>query len=128
MKSLFSVPYPSLGIDLDGCVDEAPIFFQLLTTYWPGKVFVISYRSDRAKTETDLLESNIRYDELILVDSFDAKAEVVVEKGIMAYFDDQPEMLKHVPPIVNLMLVRNGGNFCFEDKLWMFSESTGRLA
>lgn len=46
LKNLFSVLYPSLGIDLDGCVDEAPIYFQLLTTYWPGKVFVISYRSD----------------------------------------------------------------------------------
>lgn len=75
-----------------------------------------------------MLESNIRDDELILVDSFEAKAEVIVEKGIMAYFDDQPEMLKHVPPSVNVMLVRNGGNFCFEEKLWLFSESTGRLA
>lgn len=126
MENLFDIPYPSLGIDLDGCVDEAPIFFRLLTTYWPGKVFVITYRSDHAKAEKDVLESDIRCDELILVDSFDAKAEVIIEKGIMVYFDDQPEMLKNVPPTVNVMLVRNGGNFCFDEKLWLFSEKTGR--
>lgn len=111
-----------------GCIDEAPIFFKLLTANWPSKVYVISYRSDRAKAEAELLENDIRYDELILVDSFDAKAEIIVEKGIMVYFDDQPEVLKHVPPAVNVMLVRNGGNFCFDEKLWLFSEMTGWLA
>lgn len=127
LESISSVPYPSLGIDLDGCVDECPIFFKLLADRWPGKVFVLSYRNDRAKTEADLARFDIRYDELILVNSFGAKAEVIVEKGISVYFDDQPEMLKNVPPDVNVMLVRNGGNFCFDDRLWMFSEETGRL-
>lgn len=127
MASLFSCPAPSLGIDIDGCVDEAPIFFKLLTSHWPGKVFVVSYRSDREKAVADLARYDIRYDELILVDSFDAKAKVIVEEGILVFFDDQPEMLKNVPSMRNVMLVRNEGNFDFEDKKWMFSNETGKL-
>ena len=119
-------PYPSIGIDLDGCIDEAPIFFQLLSCYWPGKVFVITFRNDRSKAINDLAKFNIRYDELILVNSFDAKAQVIRENGIMTYFDDQPEMLKDVGPLVNVMLMRNEGNFDFADKRWMFSEHTGK--
>ena len=127
LMDLMTPPVPSLGIDLDGCVDEAPIFFQLLTNYWPGKVFVLTYRSDRTKAIADLVQFNIKYDELILVDSFDAKAQMIKEIGIQIYFDDQPEMLKNVSPDVNVMLVRNGGNFDFDDKLWMLSQQTGRL-
>lgn len=127
LAGLFSCPNPSLGIDIDGCVDTAPIFFKLLTHHWPGKVFVISYRSDREKAIADLAKYDIRYDELILVDSFDAKAEVIQEEGILVYFDDQPEMLKNMPSTVNVMLVRNGGNFCFDDRLWLFSDRTAKL-
>jgi hypothetical protein len=118
---------PTLGIDLDGCVDEAPVFFQLLTSHWPGKVVVITFRDDRAKAETVLKEFQIRYDALVLVDSFDAKAEVILELGVHTYFDDQPEMLKDIPPTVNVMLVRNPGNFDQKDKKWMFSARTGKL-
>jgi len=126
-NSLSDNPAPSLGIDLDGCVDEHPIFFQTLTRNWPGKVFVVSFRSDRDKALADLAEHNIRCDELILVDSFDAKADVIVEKGILIFFDDQPEMLRNIPDNRSVMLVRNGGNFDFEEKKWLFSEETGRL-
>ena len=41
VRNLAEMPAPALGIDLDGCVDEAPIFFPLLTSRWPGKVFVM---------------------------------------------------------------------------------------
>jgi hypothetical protein len=95
--ALANMPYPSLGIDLDRCVDEAPIFFNILTNFWPGKVFVLTYRDHQPKAEVDLTRFGIRYDELILVDSFDAKAAVIVDRGILVYFDDQPEMLKNEP-------------------------------
>ncbi len=80
---LFTTPAPTLGLDLDGCVDEAPIFFRLLSSCWPGKVVVITFRDDRAKAEADLARFGIRYDELVLVDSFDAKAEVIIRLGIL---------------------------------------------
>ena len=118
---------PSLGIDLDGCVDECPLFFKVLTHCWPGKVYVLTYRKNREKAVQDLARFHIKYDELILVDSFDAKAEVIEKEGILVYFDDQPEMLKNVSEGTNVMLVRNGGNFDFDDKRWMLSEKTGKL-
>jgi len=116
-----------MGLDLDGCVDEAPIFFNLLTNSWKGKVFIITYRNNMEKAEEVLKEHNIRWDEIILVNSFDEKAKVIANKGILVYFDDQPEMLKNIPPTVNVMLVRNGGNYNFENKKWLFSEKTGCL-
>ncbi|MFN5329164.1 MAG: hypothetical protein ACK5DV_08290, partial [Planctomycetota bacterium] len=82
---------------------------------------------DRAKAEQYLKEKNIRYDELILVKTFEEKAEVIKREGISLYYDDQPEMLQNVTPNCAVMLVRNGGNFDYEDKKWMFSNKTGKL-
>ena len=118
---------PSLAIDLDGCVDECPLFFRVLTHCWPGRVYILTYRKDREKAVQDLAAFHIDYDELILVNSFDAKAGVIEQEGIQVYFDDQPEMLKNVSAGTNVMLVRNGGNFDFDDKRWMFSDKTGKL-
>ncbi len=69
---------------------------------------------------------NIRYDEVVLVDRFDAKAEVIAEHRVSVYIDDQPEMLKHIPAGVHVMLFRNEGNYDFEDFRWMFSSQTGK--
>jgi hypothetical protein len=118
---------PILGIDLDGCVDEAPLFFRTLTSVWRGKVIVITFRDDRQKAINVLDSFGIRYDELVLVNTFDAKSEVIIEKGVNAYFDDQPEMLRNIPASVNVMLVRNEGNFDFDDRKWMLSEKTGKI-
>lgn len=118
---------PVLGLDLDGCVDEAPFFFQPLSHFWPGRIIVITFRDDREKAKEVLAKYNIRYDELILVDTFDAKADVIIALGVSVYFDDQPEMLKNVPANVQVMLVRNGGNFDFSDRKWMLSNKTGKI-
>jgi hypothetical protein len=117
----------TLGLDLDGTIDEAPGFFEGLTHAWSGRVVIITFRSDRAKAELDLQRFRIRYDELILADSLEAKARIIEEQGIGVYFDDQPETLKHIPPSVNVMLVRNGGNFDFDSRLWVLSNKTGKL-
>jgi hypothetical protein len=120
------LPQPTLGIDIDGCIDECPDFFRILTHCWPGKVIVVTYRRDRGRAEDVLRKYAIRFDELILVSTFEAKAEVVREKDIRTYFDDQPEMLKNVSATTNVMLVRNEGNFDFADRRWMFSDHTGK--
>jgi len=126
IADMMTIPHPSLGIDLDGCCDESPLFFKTLSSIWPGKVYVITFRSNRDKAISDLARYGIQYDELILVQSFDAKAEVIVREGISFYFDDQPEMLKNIPASVSVMLFRNEGNFDFEDRKWMFSDQTGK--
>ena len=122
------LPTPiNLGLDLDGLLDEATDFFKILARIWPGNVVVISYRKDYSKAQADLERLGIEYDELVLVDSFDAKAAVIAEKNIGVYFDDQPEMLKNIPEGVHVMLYRNGGNFDFDERLWLFSDSTAKL-
>lgn len=125
--NVIEIPHPSLGIDIDGVVDQAPMFFNTLTGTWPGKVFVVSYRDDREKAVEFLKKYNIHYNELILVNSFEEKAKVIQENCISVFFDDQPEMLKEVSPNCKVMLVRNEGNFDFEDKKWMLSKHTGKI-
>jgi hypothetical protein len=127
LREVVHQPQPTLGIDLDGCVDESPTFFNILSHVWPGDVIVVTFRSDRDKAVADLEKHGIRFTDVVLVNSFDAKAEVIAERGISFYIDDQPEMLKNVSANVAVMLFRNEGNFDFGDRKWMFSDRTGKL-
>lgn len=117
---------PAIGIDLDGCIDEAPEWFRTLTQVWPGPVYVITFRQDAEKAKRDVASFGIQCDEVILVNRFDAKAEVIAEKQISVYFDDQDEMLMHIPEEVTILKIRNGGNYDFETRQWLFSTQTGR--
>ncbi|WP_442508340.1 hypothetical protein SH528x_007309 [Novipirellula sp. SH528] len=119
-------PKPTLGIDLDGCCDESS-FFNILTHVWPGDVIVVTFRRDREKAIADLERYGIHYTDVALVDSFEAKADVIRERGISFYIDDQPEMLRNVGADVGVMLFRNEGNFDFDDRKWMLSDKTGKL-
>jgi hypothetical protein len=127
LREVVSQPKPTLGIDLDGCVDESPSFFNILSHVWPGDVIVITFRSDREKAIADLEKHGIKFTDVVLVSSFDAKADAIAERGISFYIDDQPEMLKNVSANVAVMLFRNEGNFDFDDRKWMLSDQTGKL-
>lgn len=116
-----------LGIDLDGCVDESPEFFRILTQMWPGDVIVITFREDKAKAIADLNKYQIRFTEVVLVKSLTSKWESIVEHDVGFYIDDQPEALKWVPSTVAVMLFRNEGNFDVAQRKWMFSEQTAKL-
>lgn len=118
-------PPPAIGLDLDGCIDEAPEFFRLLSHVWPGEVYVITYRTDQAKAEQGIAKFGIKCDEVILVSSFAEKAQVIAERGISIYVDDQDEILMHIPEGVTVLKIRNGGNYDFEERKWLFSEQTG---
>jgi len=121
-----AVPIQSLGLDLDGTIEENPRFFGILSRIWPGKVYVISMRIDRAKAIIDLEAFGIRYDELVIVNSFGEKKEVVARLGIGVYIDDQDEVLMHMPESVMILKIRNGGNYDFDEKKWLYSKATGR--
>lgn len=88
---------------------------------------MITYRSDQAKAEQDVAKFGIDCDEVILVSRFAEKADVIAERGISVYFDDQDEMLLHIPEGVTVFKIRNGGNYDFESKKWLFSKMTGRM-
>jgi uncharacterized HAD superfamily protein len=122
----FATP-PALGLDLDGVITDAPEFFSAWTHSWPGRVVVVTYRKDRGKAISDLEQRNIRFDEVVLVDRFEEKATVLREKLITIYVDDQPEILKHIPEGIHVMLFRNEGNYDFEDRRWILSQETGKL-
>ena len=120
----------NLGLDLDGTITEAPEYFSLLKKVWKlagAKVFVISYRNDLNKAKKDVEQLIGEVDEIILVDSFDAKAAVIKEKNIGVYYDDQPEMMFNIPRGVQVFLVRNGGNFDYDDQRWVMSDETAKL-
>ena len=127
VRDLLDQGPPILGIDLDGCIAESPVFFGILTAGWPGQVIVISDRSDRAKAITDLERYGIRFTDVVLVDSLDATAEAIRQHLIDVYVGDQPEMLKNIPANVRVVLFRNEGNYDFDDRKWMFSDQTAKL-
>jgi uncharacterized HAD superfamily protein len=127
LKNLFEDCHPSLGIDVDGCIDESPAFFSVLTNNWTGKVFVISLRSNIEELEVFLNKQKIKYDNIFLVKKLEEKAKVIIENGISVFIDDQPEVLKHIPDTVSVMLFRNGGNFHYGEKKWMMSNQTGMV-
>ena len=116
----------NLGLDLDGVIEENPQFFGMLSHVWPGKVYVITYRDDHAKAVSDLFHFGIHYDDVILVNSFAEKADVIARLQINVYIDDQDEVLMHVPETVTVLKVRNGGNFDSKDRKWLYSLKTGR--
>ena len=124
---ILETPLPSLGLDVDGCITDYPVFFSILANNWPGKVYIITYRNDKSKIEQLLKDYNIHYNEIVLVNSVADKAKVIAENGISVFFDDQPEMIQNISPLVTVLLLRNGGNFDYESKKWLFSKNTGKI-
>jgi len=114
---------PTLGIDLDGTIDEYPLFFRTLSNSWPGRVVIITYRKNQAAAEERAKEFGIKFDELILATSMDDKAKIIKRENIGAFFDDMDEFITHIPDSVPVFKVRNGGNF--ENGKWIYSSATG---
>jgi hypothetical protein len=127
LKNVHTVPNPSIGIDLDGTIDESPVFFSLLSNLWPGKVYIITYRNDLLGIANDLAKYNIKYTDIITVNSFPQKAQEIDRLGISVFFDDMDEVLKHVKSNVTVLKIRNEGNFDYDEKRWVYSEDTGRM-
>jgi len=118
--------FPALGIDLDGTIDQAAAFFCPLSHIWPGKVFVITYRTNQEKAEADVAKWNVRVDEVVLVNKFEQKAVEIAARNIKVYFDDMDEMLLHVPADVTVFKIRNEGNYDYDIGKWLYSKHTGR--
>lgn len=126
LKNVHTIPSPSIGIDFDGTIDEAPVFFNILSNLWPGKVYIITYRDDLPGIKRDLAAFGIKYTDIVTVNSFPQKAQEIDRLGISVFFDDMDEVLKHVKSNVTVLKIRNEGNFDYDDKRWVYSEDTGR--
>ena len=113
-----------LGLDIDGTITEQPEFFRNFSKSWPGRVSIISYRSDESKAIELLRELDIYYDDIYLVKSLD-KSDMIIKLGVNVYVDDQDECILNIPENVTVLKVRNGGNF--QNKKWIYSDQTGRL-
>ena len=81
LVEVISQPQPTLGIDLDGCVDESPSFFNILTHVWPGDVIVITFRTDRVKAIADLEKNGIRYTDLVLAPSLKPRRKLLTREA-----------------------------------------------
>jgi uncharacterized HAD superfamily protein len=128
LKSIFDCGVKmNIGIDLDGTITDAPEFFRALTSKWDGKVYIITYRDNKEIAENDVKKFGVKFDEVILVNSFKEKADVIREKNIKFFFDDMDEVIMHIPEDVMVFKVRNGGNFCSDSSKWLYSKNTGKL-
>lgn len=121
VKNIFDKA-PTLGLDIDGTIDEAVDFFSILSNVWPGRVVVITYRRDRQKAVDYLKDLGVYYDDLVLSGSLD-KSEAVRENGVDVFIDDQDECLKSIDHNVAVMKFRNPGNS--SNGKWFYSDSTG---
>ncbi len=118
-----------IGLDLDGLLDERPDFFAFLTAALRQAghfVAILTYRdpASRSRTEGQLAEWGIAYDQLHFARSLADKGRLCRELAIDIYFDDQDECLQDVSEGTTVFKIRNGGNFDFADRRWL---STDRL-
>src|SRR3712207_4086274 len=89
------------GLDLDGLLDERPDFFAFLTSALRADghfVAILTYRDPegRARTEAQLADWGIAYDELHFARSLEDKGRLCREMGIDTYFEDQDECIQDV--------------------------------
>jgi len=103
------LPAPVIGLDFDGLLKEAVEFVRMLTSIWPADVIVFSENEARQEIQTKLDEAGIRYDELVIVESTEAKNRAIQEKQVPIYFTDRPEQLSLMPAGVQAFLYRPQG-------------------
>lgn len=122
IKNIFD-DAPTLGLDLDGTIDESPEFFKILSKVWPGLVIIITCRNDIEKARADVARFDVYYDELVMVRRLEDKAAVIKEYNVQVYVDDQDECLSNIPDNVTVLKIRNPGNF--DAAKWLYSNDTG---
>lgn len=114
----------TLGVDLDGTIDEAPEFFATLMGVWPGRVIIITCRNDKAAAIARAKQFGVYFDEIVLVRKLEDKAAVIRQLNVNVYVDDQDECLMDIPSNTTVLKIRNGGNF--KNRRWLYSKFTGK--
>lgn len=121
-----------VGLDIDGLLDERPDFFAFLSAALQAAdhfVAVLTYRdpTSRNRTEGQLAEWGVVYDELHFAQSLSDKGRLCRELRIDVYFDDQDECVVGVEESTTVFKIRNGGNFDFAASRWLSTSKLTRL-
>jgi uncharacterized HAD superfamily protein len=124
VKNIFE-GVPTLGIDIDGTIEESPQFLKVLSNTWPGRVVIITCRNDRVKAAADLSKWGIYYDHLVLARLLSDKPKQIADNHVDVFIDDQDECLQDIPEHVTVMKIRNGGNYDSDMQRWFYSDQTG---
>jgi len=106
-----------IGLDIDGTITRHPAFFAFLSRALRQAghdVVVITFRQDRASSESDLAQWGIAYSRLVIwslgahTDMLRWKGDVCRELGVEVLFEDDPQVLCQVAPeIVSMMVVNH---------------------
>ena len=119
----------NIGIDIDFTItfsEESAAFFSLITNLLKGnaKIFIITNRGtdNKEKTEKELSELNIYYDELVITAK---KAEYIIENDVSVYFEDTDEYFLNLPPEITVFKIREYGNFDFIHHKWIYDKKSG---
>jgi hypothetical protein len=98
-----------VAFDIDDTISRHPQFFAFLTQALIAaghKVLIITFRSDRLATESDLRDWGIGWTTLI-TSTLEACLETGVDEwkssecrkaGVGVFFEDDPNVLKHIDP------------------------------
>jgi hypothetical protein len=121
-----------IGLDVDGLLDEHPAFFSLLSGVFSSGghfVAILTFRDPAAlsRTEKQLAEWGITYDEIHFAHSLSDKGRLCRELALDVYFDDQDECLVGIDEKTTVFKIRNGGNFDFSARKWLSTTALTRL-
>lgn len=96
LMDLSTIPWPTLGIDLDSQLTTTPIFFKVLLRHWPGRIIGYSCDSSRAQATLDRL--GLELHELISAETTAEKGKAICRSGAIATISTDYDMLCQVPP------------------------------
>ena len=80
-----------------------------------------------SQTEEQLQDWGISYDEIVFAKSLEDKGRLCREHNVAIFFEDQDECIVPVDERTVVCKVRNGGNFDFDERVWISTDSLTRL-
>jgi hypothetical protein len=113
-----------IALDIDGVISEYPAFFRILSNAPGVEVFILTNRDPESREEivAELNALRIRFDHLVITHD---KALFIHLSGIEVLFENTDEYFQDVPPEVCVCKVREGGNFNYDTKKWIYGDKTG---
>ena len=121
-----------VALDIDGTIDESVELFHILSTVLRSgghRLIILTYRDPArvSQTQEQLRDWGISYDEIVFAESLDDKGRICRELNVDVFFEDQDECIVPVDERTLVCKLRNGGNFDFEERVWLSTDRLTRL-